>query len=321
MKNDANEETIWAYLLHLGCNMWADRLIPGREDEYICFRPYLRCETELWNEVVKEMAEAGMNMAVIDVADGVEYESHPEIAVRRAWSPKRLRRELARMRRLGIEPIPKLNFSTCHDAWMGPYARMVSTDAYYAVCRDLIEEVIDLFDGPRFFHLGMDEETAQHQRLYEYVVIRQHDLWWRDLFFYIEAVEKGGSRPWVWSDYVWHYPEIFYAKMPTSVLQSNWYYQDSFSISQRRNPRSFHRVRAYLELDERGYDQVPTGSNHSFPENFQKTVEYGKKRLAPERLKGFLQTVWRPTQAIYRDRHLEAVQLVGAAKRAWTRKG
>ena len=66
------------------------------------------------------------------------------------------------LRALGIEPLPKLNFSTCHDAWLGPYSRMVSTPAYYDVCRDLIDEVAELFGGPRFFHLGMDEETAQH---------------------------------------------------------------------------------------------------------------------------------------------------------------
>jgi len=303
-------ETIWANLLHLGVNMWADCIVPGQEDAYICFQPTLRCETDLWNEVTAKMAADGLNMVVIDVADGVKYDSHPEIAVRRAWSPKRLRKELARLRKLDIEPIPKLNFSTCHDAWMGPYARMVSTDAYYAVCCDLIAEVIDLFDQPRFFHLGMDEETAQHQRLYEYVVIRQHDLWWRDLYFYIEEVEKGGSRPWVWSDFIWHHPESFLAKMPKSVLQSNWYYSDSFSIDRRKNDRATY-VRAYAQLEEHGYDQVPTGSNHSFPENFQKTVDYCTKKIAPERLKGFMQTVWRPTQTRYRDRQLEAVDLVG----------
>ena len=312
MDRRTNEETIRAYLLHLGCNLWADRTVPGHEDDYICFQPFLRCETDLWNEVVAQMAKAGLNMAVIDVADGVKYESHPEIAVRRAWSTKRLKRELTRMRKMGIEPIPKLNFSTCHDAWMGPYARCVSTAAYYQVCRDLIAEVIDLFDQPRLFHLGMDEETAPHQRDYEYVLIRQHDLWWRDLYFYIEEVEKGGSRPWVWSDYVWHHPELFYAKMPKSVLQSNWYYGDSFSIDRRRNKQATY-VRAYLELDEHGYDQVPTGSNHSYPENFQKTVDFCRKKIAPQRLKGFLQTVWRPTQARYRKNHLEAVERVGQA--------
>jgi hypothetical protein len=61
---------------------------------------------------IKQAAAAGINMVVIDLGDGVEYESHPEIAVKNAWKPEKLRNELVRMRKLGIEPIPKLNFAT-----------------------------------------------------------------------------------------------------------------------------------------------------------------------------------------------------------------
>ena len=32
-----------------------------------------------------------MNMVVIDLGDGVKYESHPEIAVKGAWSTTELR--------------------------------------------------------------------------------------------------------------------------------------------------------------------------------------------------------------------------------------
>lgn len=140
------------------------------------------------------MQARGVNMVVLDLGDAVRYDSHPEIAVDNAWSPEKLRAELKKMRALGIEPIPKLNFSTAHDFWMGEYARMVSTSKYYEVCRDLIREVSALFDTPRFFHIGMDEETCAHQGHYEYTSVRNGDLWWRDLFFYIDEVEKSGSR-------------------------------------------------------------------------------------------------------------------------------
>ena len=306
---------IWANLLHLSRNLWADRDAKDwlGDWESVSAKPVLRCETKLWNDTVREMADAGMNMAVIDLGDGVRYESHPEIAVKRAWTPKRLRRKLDRMRKLGIEPIPKFNFSTGHDVWLGPYARMVSTDAYYAVCRDLIAEVIALFDKPRLFHLGMDEETAGHQRAYEYVVIRQYDLWWRDLYFLVDQVEKGGSRPWIWSDYVWRHPERFFKKMPKSVLQSNWYYGASFS-------KKIHYVQAYLDLEAHKYDQVPTGSNWSTPVNFGKTVTYARKNIAPKRLKGFLQTTWKPTQERYRERHMQAIAQAAAAIARWERR-
>ncbi|MBQ1229154.1 MAG: uracil permease, partial [Firmicutes bacterium] len=41
---------------------------------------------------------------------------------------------------MGITIIPKLNFSTNHDVWLGEYSRMVSTSIYYGVCRDLIND-------------------------------------------------------------------------------------------------------------------------------------------------------------------------------------
>jgi len=304
----AKSDIIWASLIHLSTNMWIDRDAPEWREYDITASPQLRFDDDLWREITGKMAEGGMNMVVLDLGDGVKYEGHPEIAVEGAWSIERLKKELARLRDLGLEPIPKLNFSACHDAWLGPYSRMVSSEPYYAVCRDLIAEIIGIFSKPRFFHLGMDEETAPHQQHFEYVVIRQFDLWWHDLMFLIEQVEKGGSRAWIWSDYEWHYPDIFFARMPKSVLQSNWYYEKAFDTDHTY-------VKAYLDLEEHGYDQVPTGANWSCDTNFGDTVKFAKKHIAPERLNGFLQTIWKPTLPKHRDRHLAAIEQVAVAKR------
>lgn len=312
MKVQGTEELTWAILLHLGYNMWADRDASEWGLDYVSYRPYLRFDEELWNDLLHKIVDAGITMVVLDLGDGVQYESHPEIAVRGAWPTQKLGQELNKMRHLGVEPIPKLNFSTSHDAWLGEYARCVSTDTYYRVCSDLIAEVIDLFDRPRLFHLGMDEETARHQRHYEYVVIRQHDLWWHDLCFYVEQVEKAGVRPWVWSDYLWHHPETFLAKMPTSVLQSNWYYGAEFGPE-------IERAQAYDVLEAHGYDQIPTGSNWTEADNLQKTVRYCSEHIAPDRLKGYLQTVWKPTLEDCRSRHEEAIELVKRAKETYNR--
>ena len=309
-RSNVPKDLIWAYLLHLGYNMWSDREAREWHLTHVSARPELRLDKRLWNDILKALGDARMNMVVIDLGEGIKYQSHPEIGVKRSWRVDRLRRELQKMRDMGLEPIPKLNFSACHDAWLGPHARCVSTDAYYRVCADLISEVVDLFDRPRFFHLGMDEETAGHQRYYEYVVIRQYDLWWHDLGFLVDQVEQKGVRPWVWSDYVWHHPDLFYARMPASVLQSNWYYGKSFS-------RKIVGARTYRDLESRGYDQIPTGSNWSCPENFGRTVSHARKHIAPERLLGFLQTVWRPTLEDCRERHMEAIALAGRARARW----
>ena len=72
-----------------------------------------------------------------------------------------MRAEIKRLRGLGLEVIPKCNFSCGHSAWMKDYAYMVGTETYYKFCDDVVAELIDLFDTPRFFHLGLEEEDAR----------------------------------------------------------------------------------------------------------------------------------------------------------------
>jgi hypothetical protein len=307
MKN-TGDSLLWGNLLHLSYNMWCDRETPEfpEDPERRAAKPYLRFDEALWHNLLERMSAAGMNMVVIDLGDAVQYASHPEIAVENAWSRGKLKDDLARARDLGLEPLPKLNFSTCHDAWLGHYSRCVSTEAYYTTVRDLIAESIELFDGPRFFHLGMDEEIYDHQAHYAYVVIRQFELWWHDFHIMREAVEKNGARPWIWSDYLWHHPDEFLANMPRSVLQSNWYYDEDF-------PAENTAVKAYKDLEENGYDQIPTGSNHATPVNFERTVEHCSDVISGDRLYGFLTAPWRPTLAEFRERHMAAIEQVARA--------
>ena len=307
-------EKIWACLLHLSFNFAAGiKNWGGLREE---FEP----EETLWNDAINRMANQGINMVIINLDDSVLWDSHPEISLKNSWTPKRLREELAKIRRLGIEPIPMLNFSATHDAWLGKYSRMLSTKKYYEVCRDLIAEAIDLFDTPRFLHLGMDEETDHHQRRFDYIAYRQNDLWWGDLYFYLGEAMKKGVRPWVWSDYVWHYPEKFFKMMPRSVVQSNWYYGGKFDFKQVNENQKIY-IQAYIDLEAEGYDQVPTASFHSNKEkSFENTVTFCDKHIDDKRLLGFLQTFWMPTIEKYRDPILKGIDLVGEARKAYEQK-
>jgi hypothetical protein len=153
----------------------------------------------------------------------------------------------------------------------------------------------------------MDEESASNQARQDYICVRQNDLWWGDFYFYIGEVERNGVRPWIWSDYVWHHPDVFFKKMPKSVLQSNWYYDTKFGPD-------VDMVKYYNELEKYGYDQIPTGSNHSDPSNFGLTVDYCKNVIDPSRLLGFMSAPWRPTLAPCYERHKEAIDQVASAK-------
>ncbi len=294
---------IWGVLLHLGHNMWGDD--PNAADD----APVDRVITveKLWLELTERSAQLGLNMVVVDLGEAVKYESHPELAVKGAWSVKKLREDLQRMRDIGLEPIPKLNFSACHDCWLGEYAHMVSTKPYYKVCSELIEEVVDIFDKPRFFHLGYDEETYDNQRKFNYVVVRQGELWKHDFLFFVEQCEKNGTRPWIWADYCWEHKD-FLEWAPKSVVMSNWYYQDDF------DPESNPVIQRYLDIDAAGFDQIPTGSDiWNYNENFAKTTRFAKKNLNKERLLGFLQTPWRFTVKDSHELNLRSIQQVGDA--------
>jgi hypothetical protein len=306
-KRKISVDKIWACLLHLSFNMWEEFVSPHRP--FRGYRPTLELSESLWNDALLKMVSKGMNMVVIDLGNAVRYESHPEIAVNNAWTTTRLRDELQRIRKMGLEPIPKLNFGAGHDTWLGEYSRMVSTERYYKVCSDLINEVCSLFGKPRFFHLGLDEETASHQSYYRYIVVRQNELWWNDFYFLKEQVEKHNSRAWIWPDYMlWNKPEQFFKKMPKSVVQSNWYYGEEFVKTDKY-------VKAYLDLESYGYDQIPTGSYHAENgKSILNTVQFCENEINDTRLLGFLQTFWKPTLEEYRERILKGVELAGNAK-------
>jgi hypothetical protein len=315
---DAANGFIWAALLHMGTNMWCDHVVSrrtwgpyrGEDVKLLCAADHLRFDEEVWKRVTGRMAEVGMNMVVIDLGEAIRYPSHPELAVTGSWEIDRFRKELARLRAMGLEPIPKMNFSTTHDVWLKDYHRMVSTKPYYKVCSDLIRDVAEIFDHPRFLHLGYDEESEDLQRQHDYCIVRHGELWWHDFLWFMQETGKAGMRPWVWSDYAWRHPH-FLARCPKNVLQSNWYYETDFDDQKKDAKRS---LKTFEELDKSGFEQIPTGSNWDSDENFAKLDAYCRKVCSPSRLKGMMTAPWAFTlPGVHEEKLLAAVDQVGAA--------
>ena len=335
---DGARELIWSNFFQFSYNSYTEDAEKcgwtGHPD--IGYKPYLRWDDKLWDDLTKQMVDAGANQIIFSLGDGIKYDSHPEIAVEGAWTPAEMKGEIKRLADLGITLVPKLNFSTGHDLWLGDYHRMVSTPAYYEVCSDLIAEVIDIFDNPPLFHLGYDEETWVHQSWYEYVVVRAHDLWWRDFLWFVDQVESRGSRPWIWSDKIWTHTSEFMARMPKSVIQSNWYYWKNFDLeveranaleqgidlsvppSERKETTPFH---AYMDLEAGGWDQIPAGSIDNVDANFPDTVTFAQRHLPQARVLGFMQTTWRPMIEAYRDRFELGIEALAEGKRRYDPNG
>ena len=322
----AETDIIWAMLLHFGANMWYDRPY-DRPGPTMChpdaMADFLRFYKPLWDDVTCRLADAGANMVVIDLGEGLVYPSHPELAVRGSWSFERFAGELDRLRGLGLEPVPKLNFSASHDSWLGEYHRMVSTPEYYGVCADVIKDVCELFGRPRLFHLGYDEETAWHQKDCDFTVVRQGELWWHDFLWFAGEAGRHGARPWIWSDYIWHHRNEFTARMPRSVLQSNWYYDRDFVDAERLPaPAKGHEffdervyARTFADLDASGFDQVPCGSNCGCDGNFPAIVRHCRDSVSKERLKGFLMAPWLISLEVNRAKLMSAVRIFGQARK------
>ena len=314
----------WGALLHLGSNMWDDfdtgpddwakseeeeKLRPNpygpsgkRRSGYHC---YLRCRDDLWRKATDHAAEKRLNLVFIDLGEGMAFPSHPELAVAGTWSVEKMQKELARLRAMGLEPVPKLNFSTCHDSWLKMYHRMVSTQRYYQVVADVIRDTCEVFGHPRLFHVGFDEEMPIAAADNFCAVIRQGELWWHDLFYTIGQVEKNGSRAVMWSDAIWTGREEYLRRMSKGVLQTNWYYRSDFSAKKLAWNSEFEKkggwgetvngAAAFMELEKAGFDQMPCTSNWAEDAAADALVAYCKEHIDPSRLKGFYTAPWAMT--------------------------
>ena len=127
---------IWAALLHMGTNMWCDQPVEswgpykGEDLKLICAADHVRFDEAVWRTVTDRMVKVGMNMVVIDLGEAIQYPSHPELWVKGSWEIERFRKELARLRAMGLEPSPKMNVSGAHGVCLTQYERMLSTKPY-----------------------------------------------------------------------------------------------------------------------------------------------------------------------------------------------
>jgi len=303
---------VWSSLVHLGMNMWSEK---NSAD-------HVRFDEELWAETSAKFAASGVNQIVLDLGEGVVYPSHPELAVKGSWSVEKLRAEIARLRGMGFEVIPKVNFSTNHDLWLGEYHKMVSSPTYYKVCADLVKDVAEMFDRPRFIHLGYDEENDIIAKAggIQFEILRQGDLWWHDFLWFVKQVEQAGSRAWIWSDYSRKHPDEFRRRMPKTVLQSPWEYSNPI------HPFGQWTVQVYLDLAKWGYDVVPCGSNcYNNDDNFEQNVSYCKANLPAACVKGFIHAPWRSMEPHYVDKYgvnsrkrwLDSADQIAQARAVW----
>ena len=300
---------MWAYLAHFGMKLWERRL----------HYTDLKVDDTMWKSLTERAAEVGVNAFVVDLGEGMVFPSHPELAVRGSWEPERMRDEIARLKAMGMTAIPKLNFSSSHDQWLGKWRPYLSTPEYFRTCSEIIADVADVFDEAPLFHIGYDEEThfIQTYNKFEYVRLRNGNLWWHDFLWFVDEVQRHGMRPWIWSDYCWTHKDEFLQRMPRSVLQTNWYYSGEFDVAKLAE-KTRPEVETYRTLEQGRYDQVPCGSTYENDANFGRTIEHCRKIIPTGRLKGFLMAPWYyRTMEDKRGKIMNSLRVMGDEIRRW----
>ena len=185
-------------------------------------------DREVWNNIVDKCARRGYTGILLDVGNGIKFKSHPEIADKAAWSVEETKAEVKRLKELGIKLMPKLNFSAAHDYWLGEYRRHRSTPEYYKVCKDLIEEVYEIFDSPEYFHLGLDEEfpdMANSSNGY-----RTGEALFKDFRYMIDCVRNLGGKFLMFSSTCMHNLDLWEKYIPqdaTFTIGQYYEFQES----------------------------------------------------------------------------------------------
>lgn len=314
------QEKMWGLLVHLSKNMWYPIKTELKE----------HFDDDFWNWILEESVKAGINTIILDVGDGIEYATHPEISIKGAWSRNRVRQELKKCREMGLTLIPKLNFATPHDMWLGEYARMISTNTYYRVANDLIKEVYEVFGHPQYIHLGFDEEDARHVRNNELAIYRQGELFWHDLRFLMDCVTDTGAKPFIWGCPLYRHFEEYQAHIGVDdCILSPWAYnaikkEHWTPVESRAEYVAYYNEGDYAKLGIKyveedpylvmfrevspkvvagGYKIVPCASVYNRCDyNHMDMIEYFKEMTPDDQFVGFMSAPWCSTVPTERSR-------------------
>ena len=186
-------------------------------------RPF---DLDLGLEIIDTMAEVGLNLLVIDCADGVAYKSHPELKRRYTVPMSTLEALVQRAQAHQIEVVPKLNFSQSryhrHNDWFRPYHELFDNNEYWEHAFQIIDELIEVCQPPRFFHIGMDEDHDRAYSQYTQAINTLH-----------QGLSERGLRPVIWNDSSHKGRALIHAEkslaaekaIPKDIVQVVWDYQ------------------------------------------------------------------------------------------------
>jgi hypothetical protein len=244
-------------------------------------------------ELIDAMADAGMNLLVLDCADGVAYKSHPELKRKYTVPMSHLRKLVARAQKHGVEMVPKLNFAQSalhqHNHWFRPYNDLFDSAEYWRHAFQLIDELIEACQPKRFFHIGMDEDHDRSHAQYAQAIITLRD-----------GLKERGLQTVMWKDWAgWPSGQVHREKslaaerkIPRDVVLVPWNYRSTLPGLVRRLTRKGFQVWG-----------APGGRPEQVDGWRRDVLRYGGT--------GLLLTAWVPCQSANRGLLLERIRTCG----------
>jgi hypothetical protein len=185
------------------------------------------------------LRESGYDTILWELENKVAWETCPDCVAPDAYTKSEFRTILRRCRELGLESIPL--FQTIGHAeyvLKADSRRLLREDpsstgqycpqapAVREFLQAWIREYVELFDSPRYFHLGADEARRLGfcPTCKDYVATHSVGrLYTEQINGLAEFVRAHGARPMIWGDMVLHHPEAldFLAK---DIVICDWVY-------------------------------------------------------------------------------------------------
>jgi len=196
--------------------------------------------------IERSIVRRKLNMLVIEVNAGLQYESRPEIGGSAAWTKDELRQLLQLCRDHFIEPVPLVN-SYGHAGYLTLRHPELREDGRlntictrhpdsWTLLKDLYGELIDLFAPLNYFHVGLDEirwqtlDVPEAKRCPRCAGASKGELLAEHVTRLREWLHERGLRPIMWGDQLLteHNGGPPYSsvealeRLPRDVIIANW---------------------------------------------------------------------------------------------------
>jgi len=157
-------------------------------------------DKDTFEKIIDEAKGFGFDTVMLNLGEGIVYDSHPEIAIKGSMPKAEFKKYLDKIKALGMKIAPMLDFSAVRNAWMGEYCTTAGSLLYKDVCCDLLREVLELFEGPELCHLGFEAETYEKQSRNPVITKRRYETLYRDMNALFDICNEFGTRPIIWVD-------------------------------------------------------------------------------------------------------------------------